>query len=68
MATKTIKVDLDAYRLLAAQKRPGESFSAVIKRLFQPPRTAQELLRRLPELALAEDTLDDVEALVAARR
>jgi len=67
MAVKTITVDMDAYRLLAAEKREGESFSMVIKRRLGPERTAKALLRRLPKLALAEDALDKVESLVAAR-
>ena len=67
MAVKTITVDMDAYRLLAAEKREGESFSMVIKRRLGPERTARALLRRLPKLALAQDTLDEVSRLVEAR-
>jgi len=67
MAVKTITVDMEAYRLLAAEKRDGESFSMVIKRRLRPERTARALLRRLPKLALADDTLDEVSRLVAAR-
>lgn len=67
MAVKTVTVDMEGYRLLAAEKRDGESFSMVIKRRLGPERTARELLRRLPKLTLAEDALDEVEKLVAAR-
>ncbi len=32
MATKTISLELDAYEKLRAAKRPGESFSATVRR------------------------------------
>ena len=32
MATKTISLELDAYETLKAAKRPGESFSATVRR------------------------------------
>jgi len=67
MAVKTITVDLDAYRLLAADKAEGESFSMVIKRRFRPERTARALLNHLDMLSLAEETLDRIDALIASR-
>lgn len=67
MADKTITIDLEAYELLAAEKRAGESFSEVIKRRLRPARTARALLTRLDDLALDEDTLDRLDELIEAR-
>lgn len=73
MAVKTITVDLEAYKLLAADKRDGESFSRVIKRRFRPKRTrtriytARDLLEHLSEIRFSEDMLDRVDEVIAAR-
>ena len=67
MAVKTITIDMEAYDLLASQKRGNESFSRVIKRRLRPENTASALLRRLDDVLLDEDTLDRLEDLVAAR-
>jgi predicted CopG family antitoxin len=68
MAVKTITIDLDAYEILARQKRPGQSFSEVIKEHFGKRKTAAALLRALPSLTLKEKTLDQIEAQVKERR
>ena len=58
MAVKTITIDLKSYELLAARKRPGESFSRVIERTLQDERhTASHLLDHIDEVLLAEDTV-----------
>jgi len=67
VAVKTITIDLEAYRLLAADKRESESFSKVIKRRLRPVRTARALLADLDRLVLAEDTLDHVDEVIRAR-
>lgn len=68
MAVTTITIDMDAYGLLAAAKRGKESFSKVIKRRLAPQRTADNLLQHLGEIALAPETLERLEEVVASRR
>ncbi len=68
MAVKTITIDVDAYEILARQKRPGQSFSTVIKEHFGTRKTAAALLRALPSLTLKEGTLDQIEAQIKERR
>lgn len=49
MPSKTISLELDAYNRLKASRRPGESFSAVVRRvtLPVPKATAGDLLRKV---------------------
>ena len=68
MAVKTITIDLESYELLAARKRPGESFSRVIKRTLRDERyTASQLLEHLDEVLLGEDAVTAIEAVVKER-
>jgi negative regulator of replication initiation len=63
MSVKTITIDLEAYDLLAAKKQKGESFSRTLKRLLaEGDSTAEGLLRDLPRIALAGETLDRLSA------
>jgi predicted CopG family antitoxin len=68
MAVKTITIDMDAYEILARHKRPGQSFSKVIKEHLGRRKTAAALLRALPTLALKEATLEHIEAQVKDRQ
>ena len=67
MAVKTITIDMEAYELLAAEKRGKESFSQVIKRRLKKNSTSANLLRNLPRLALSRETLDHVDKLIVLR-
>lgn len=68
MAVKTITIDMEAYTLLAREKRTGESFSKVIKRTFgDREKTAKTLLENLDTVVLEDDTLDRIEELYAVR-
>jgi predicted CopG family antitoxin len=68
MAVKTITIDIAAYDLLSRHKRPGQSFSEVIKERLGGTSTAADLLRLMPDAHLSADTLDVVERVVARRR
>ncbi len=68
MAVRPITVDLEAYELLARRKRPGMSFSQVIKLHLGPRRTARDLLATARAVPLAPKTLDTVEELVRGRK
>jgi predicted CopG family antitoxin len=68
MAVKTITIDLAAYEALARRKRPGQSFSDVIKQHFHSGSTGRDLLEAVKRFPLSEDSLSEVEAQIAARR
>ena len=68
MAVKTITIDMEAYEKLAAEKREGESFSQVIKRVLGARgMTANALLKRIEKVTLSDDTLDRIEEVVRDR-
>lgn len=49
MPSKTISLEVDAYKRLKATRRAGESFSAVVRRITLPPpkATAADLLKEM---------------------
>lgn len=71
MAVKTITIDMDAYGLLSLNKRPGQSFSQVIKAQFAPRPTAARFkaaLRAGKIGPVSDEALDAMERIVKARR
>ena len=68
MAVKTITIDIEAYDALASRKRPGESFSQVIKRTLREERyTAANLLNHLAQIQMPDDALDAAEEKIERR-
>ena len=68
MAVKTITIDLEAYDALARHKKPGQSFSQVIKAHFGPRKTVATFRRTLRATVVAEHTLKAVDAVVRSRK
>ena len=68
MAVKTITIDLEAYEVLSRGKRPGQSFSQVIKERLGRRKTGRDLWRALGRGLPSEETLDRVDAQIGARR
>lgn len=69
MAVKTITIDVEAYGRLVRLKRPGQSFSQVIKEhLPAPATTAGDLLERLDGSTISDETLKGIKKAIEERR
>ena len=67
MAVKTITIDMDAYEILARAKKPGQSFSQVIKERLGR-KTGRDLWAVLEDARVADGTLNQIENQIKARR
>lgn len=68
MATKTISIDLEAYRALRRRKRAGQSFSDVIKEHFSGGISAEHFAVIVRDAEVSEQTLDTLDDLIERRR
>jgi predicted CopG family antitoxin len=68
MAVKTITIDMEAYETLARHKRPGQSFSQVIKERLASRGTGRDLARALEGVLPDERVLDAIDGVTRRRR
>ena len=68
MATKTISIDMEAYKRLKGSKKEGESFSEAIKRLVPKPFDFKKWLDDLAANPASDEFIEAVERVIADRR
>jgi predicted CopG family antitoxin len=68
MATKTITIDLEAYRRLRAVRKGEESFSQTIKRVVRPPFDVEAYRKKLAGVSFSKEAGDAILEQIEARR
>jgi len=68
MPSKNISIDLDVYLLLRSQKKGGESFSMVIKRLIPEPFDFKKWIEEMDADPLSDKTIASIEQVMDHRR
>ena len=66
MATKPVALDTEAYDLLKRRKKPGESFSEVVKRLAAPRRPLTDFIGIWKDMP--EDEFRQIDAFIRKGR
>jgi predicted CopG family antitoxin len=66
MASKMVSLDTEAYGLLKGKKRPGESFSDVVKRVAAPRRPLSDFIGIWKDMP--KDELEEVKEFIKEGR
>ncbi|HAL44721.1 MAG: hypothetical protein A2Y12_00675 [Planctomycetes bacterium GWF2_42_9] len=67
MATKTITIDMDAYKRLKAVKDNNESFSQTIKRVIKEPMDLKAFKKRLEKNIFSPEAVKAIEEHIRQR-
>ena len=67
MATKTISIDVDAYKRLKSVQKPTESFSQTIKRVVRKPIDLKAWFGAMDRARLSRPATDAITRHVKAR-
>jgi predicted CopG family antitoxin len=68
MATKTITIDLEAYKRLKGVQKPNESFSQTIKRVIRKPFDVDAWLKKFEQNPISKEAAEAIEYAIASRK
>jgi len=67
MSTKTITIDVEAYKRLKSVRNGNESFSQIIKRVIKPPLDLKNFQKRLEKNRMSDRALKVIEKHIENR-